>query len=133
MSIRWISLLFAAFITALVFSMEPPKSYSCEVKHVYSLTDQGSLGASQWQEQMKGSEFTVSVISGEIVGDVLTTALASSTTVINEGSKDNSFKTVADFADQYQVVEIQVFREGKVKPFVALSMGGAGVVTGVCQ
>jgi len=43
------------------------------------------------------------------------------------------FKAVAYFNGQIQVIEIQKFKQTKFKPFIALSMGGAGVVTGACQ
>jgi len=32
-----------------------------------------------------------------------------------------------------QLLEIQEFRHGESKPFVAISMGGAGIVTGLCK
>ena len=82
---------------------------------------------------MKGSIFTVSRSTGEIVGKVVPTLMAKSTRVVSKGSKENSFKTVADFGEQYQLLEIQEFRESTVKPFVASSMGGAGIVTGLCK
>ena len=82
---------------------------------------------------MKGGSFSVSRITGEILGEVVPTLMASSTRVVNHGSTENSFKSVADFAGQVQVLEIQEFKHGVTKPFVALSMGGAGIVTGTCK
>ncbi|PIS37311.1 MAG: hypothetical protein COT35_06675 [Nitrospirae bacterium CG08_land_8_20_14_0_20_52_24] len=108
-------------------------SYTCEVIHVFSLTSDASLEFSAWEKDFKGSSFTVSRTDGKITGQVLPTLLAKSTRIINKGSKENSFKAVADFGDQYQVIEIQEFRKGEVKPFVASSMGGAGIVTGLCK
>jgi len=75
----------------------------------------------------------VSKDNGSISGETLTTWLAKETGIINPGSHENSFKAVAYFAGQIQVIEIQEFRSGKNKPFVSLSMGGAGIVTGMCQ
>jgi hypothetical protein len=30
-------------------------------------------------------------------------------------------------------IEVKEFRKGTVKPFVSSSMGGAGIVTGICK
>lgn len=108
-------------------------SYDCEVTHVYDLTEQGTLRISGFEKTMKGSKLTVSRTTGEIAGQVLPTLSAKSFRVVNEGTTENSFKAVADFGKQYQLLEVQEFREGNVKPFVASSMGGAGIVTGVCK
>jgi hypothetical protein len=40
---------------------------------------------------------------------------------------------VAEFEGQIQVIEIQEFNKKSKKPFVAISMGGAGIVTGMCE
>ncbi len=49
---------------------------------------------------MKGSAFSVSRVTGEIIGEVVPTLMAKSTRVVNQGSKENSFKAVADFGEQ---------------------------------
>lgn len=116
-----------------VTAMADPLSYTCEVTHVYDLSEKGSLKTSTWEKEMKGSTFTVSRATGEIVGKVVPTLMAQSTRIVNKGSKENSFKAVADFGEQYQLLEVQEFRENTVKPFVASSMGGAGIVTGLCK
>lgn len=108
-------------------------AYTCEVAHVYSLTDKGTLETSALEKDMKGGSFSVSRVTGEIIGEVIPTLMAKSTRVVNNGSKENSFKAVADFGEQYQILEVQEFREGAVKPFVSSSMGGAGIVTGSCK
>lgn len=108
-------------------------AYTCEVSEVYELSDKGSLEISTWSKQMKGSAFSVSRMTGEIVGEVVPTLMAKSTRVINNASKENAFKSVADFGEQYQILEVQEFREDVVKPFISLSMGGAGIVVGTCK
>jgi hypothetical protein len=52
---------------------------------------------------------------------------------IRKGSSEYSFKAVADFGDQIQVLEVQEFRSGPIKPFIAMSMGGAGIISGRCK
>lgn len=108
-------------------------TYTCVVVHVFDLSESGSLETSSFENTMKGSAFTVSRQTGEIFGQVVPTSRAKYTRVVNSGSKDNSFKAVADFGEQYQILEVQEFRNGSVKPFVSSSMGGAGIVTGVCK
>lgn len=108
-------------------------SYTCKVAHLYALSANGALESSGFEKQMKGGTFSVSRVTGEIIGEVVPTALAQSTRVVNEGSSENSFKAVADFGGQYQVLEVQEYQSGAIKPFIALSMGGAGIVTGTCQ
>ena len=108
-------------------------SYTCEVTNVYGLNDDGSLKVSGFDKGMKGSKFSVSRVTGEIIGQVVPTIVANSTRVINKGSSENSFKTVAEFDEQFQILEVQEFRKGDSKPFVSTSMGGAGIVTGLCK
>lgn len=124
-------------------------TYTCKVVHVYDLDDDGSLRSSNWEKQFKDNEFSVSRVTGEIIGTVVPTLLANSTRVINRGNKEYSFKSIAEFdavnkplssggenaetTASVQLLEVQEFKEGTVKPFVALSMGGAGVVTGICK
>lgn len=123
-------------------------AYTCKVIHVYGLDDDGSLKFSNL-EQFKDGKFSVSRVTGEIVGTVIPTLLENSTKVINKGNKEYSFKSIAEFdavnkplssggedaetTVSIQLLEVQEFKEGVKKPFVALSMGGAGVVTGICK
>ena len=93
-------------------------SYTCEVTNVYGLNDDGSLKVSGFDKGMKGSKFSVSRVTGEIIGQVVPTIVANSTRVINKGSSENSFKTVAEFDEQFQILEVQEFRKGDSKPFV---------------
>ena len=108
-------------------------AFDCWVEHVYVLAEDRTLEKSYWNDDFRGGKFTVDHSSGAIDGKVLPTFLARSTDVINPGSGENSFKAIADFGNQFQLIEIQVFRPGSKKPFVAASMGGAGIVTGYCM
>ena len=108
-------------------------AFDCWVEHVYDLAEDRTLEKSVWDEDFRGSKFTVDHSSGAIDGTVLPTFLARSTEVVNPGFGENSFKAIADFGNQFQLIEIQVFQPGSKKPFVAASMGGAGIVTGHCN
>jgi len=72
-------------------------------------------------------------LTGDISGKTLTTIRAKETRIVNPGSNENSFKAISYFKEQFQLIEIQEFKLSKNKPFVASSMGGAGIVTGVCR
>ena len=125
------------FITIFSFAISPTfageTKFDCTIKNVYSLDDDASLRKSGFQSAFEGNEFSVNKHNGEIVGETLTTMLANSTRVINIDSSENSFKVIAEFDGQFQIIEIQDFKQGKLKPFVASSMGGAGIVTGFCN
>ena len=108
-------------------------SYSCIINHVYSLSDNGVLNTSYWQKDFEGGEFTVLKNTGVIKGQTLTTIKANEIRGINPGSDKNTFKAIAYCKDQFQLIEIQEFKSGKNKPFIASSMGGAGIVTGTCE
>lgn len=124
-------------------------AYTCRVIHAYDLEDDGSLKTSNWQKQFIDGEFSVSRVTGEIIGTVIPTLLANSTKVINTGNKEYSFKSIAEFdavnkplsegneeaesTAGIQLLEVQEFIEGPEKPFIAISMGGAGIVTGICK
>jgi hypothetical protein len=115
-------------------------AYTCEVRHVYSLANNGSLETLPALEKtMKENSFSVSRETGALIGNSLTldTSFAKSTRVINRGAKENSFTAVADLGafengtHPYQYIRIEEFRKGAAKPFVV--MGEVGIVTGICQ
>jgi hypothetical protein len=115
-------------------------AYACDVTHVYSLANSGSLETLPALEKiMKENPFSVSRETGALTGNstTLDTSLAKSTRVISRGSKENSFTAVADFGafangtHPYQYIQIQEFLPGAAKPFVV--MGTVGIVTGICK
>ena len=129
----WMAALVSISLFSAFAAVAGDHEYACRVLQVYDLAANGQLRSSAWDEVMKDGSFIVSRDTGDIVGQVLPTALAKSVGVVNRGSKQNAFKAVADFGEQFQIIEIQEFRDGPVKPFVASSMGGAGIVSGVCR
>ncbi len=125
-------------VTAILFFISESVAagelaYTCEVMQVYDLSENGTLEISRFEKGMKGSSFSVSRVTGKIIGEVVPTLFAKSTRVVNKGSTENSFKAVADFGKQFQILEVQEFRSGPIKPFIATSLGGAGIVTGTCK
>lgn len=120
-------------LLAVSSTTSAPLSYTCDVAHVYDISPEGKIETSSWEALMKGSSFSVSRATGAIVGEVVPTLLADRTWVLNSGSSSNSFKAAADFGNQIQVIEVQEYRGGSTKSFVSMSMGGAGIVTGLCR
>ena len=150
MKITFVTMVFLSILlVSHHVSIADELAYNCKVIHVYELEDDGSLGTSNWEEEFKDSEFSVSRITGEIIGTVIPTLLANSTKVINKGNQQYSFKSISEFdavkkplssgsedaehTASIQLLEVQEFKEGVKKPFIASSMGGAGVVTGICK
>jgi len=86
-----------------------------------------------WEKIFVGGKFSISRVTGEIIGEVVTTVAAASTKVINKGNEDYYFTSIAYFGDKAQLIEVKEFKKGEKKPFVAMSLGGAGIVTGVCK
>ncbi len=96
MIIKMIIACFVLFFTSST-SVAGELHYTCKVSHVYALSDDGSLKISVWEKTMKGSVFSVSRVTGQIIGAPLTTELANSTKVINIGNEEYYFKTIAFF------------------------------------
>lgn len=126
-------ILFCCLFFLVSTSVAADFTYDCIIKHVYDVNEVGELKTPVFGGQFKGDKFSVSRETGKIIGNTLTTALAKETRVVNYGSNEDSFKAIAEFKDQFQLIEIKEFKKGGEKPFVASSMGGAGIVTGICK
>ena len=74
------------------------------------------MKTSNWDKQFKDSEFSVSRVTGEIIGEVIPTILAMSTNVIHKGDKENSFKSIATFENQTQLLEVKEFIQREKQP-----------------
>ncbi len=129
-----------ALLAAAGIARAGESSYVCEVAQIYNLQSDGTLRTSPIMEKVvKEHSFSVSRITGALSGNSLSldTSSAKQIRVVNPGSKDNSFRAMADFGTfpngsrPYQLIEVQEFVAGPVKPFVL--MGDLGVVTGTCK
>lgn len=72
-----------------------------------------------------------------VIGDWLSTVRAERTEVTQPGNEEWGFQAIAHFPNEHgvmvQVIHVQHFTPGEVKPFVASSQGGVGVATGTCM
>lgn len=133
------------FVALACLSAVPPSimassnAYVCQVSHVYNLAEGETLKPSHTlAAAMNESSFSVSRESGQIIADsAIDTSRAKKVTVLNRGSRKNSFKATADFGSfqngtrPFQFIEIQEFESGRRKPFIL--MGDIGLVTGSCE
>ncbi len=108
-------------------------SYSCKITNVYELDNDGSLRISNLDKQFKDSEFLISRVTGEIIGEVVPTLLIGSTKIIIKDNNEYPFNAIADFPNQVQLIGINEFVPEEKKTFFAIIMGGAGFVTGLCE
>jgi hypothetical protein len=117
-------------------------SYACEVKQALSLSEKDGMlspESSAIQNVVIGSKFSVSRITGQVIGETVGTETASSTKVLERGSIKNSFRSIADWADPnlathaFQLLEIEEFVKGPDKPFLVFSSGGVGLRSGFCR
>ena len=112
-------------------------SYECSIGTIYQLNSNGKLKESNQTVQgfFKGDKFFVNRRNGHITGSTLPTDLAKEIRVVNRGSSEYDFKTIAVFEhfsdDQWQVLSIKEFAAGIIKPFIAFSV--AGITTGICE
>ncbi|MGR3173336.1 MAG: hypothetical protein ACUZ8N_01895 [Candidatus Scalindua sp.] len=132
MIIRMIIAFFILFVVSFN-AVAGEHSYTCKIMHVYGLDTDGSLVSSNLENQYKGSEFLVSRVTGEIIGEVVPTLLSRSTKVMIKDSKESSFKTVADFGYQPQLAGTNGFVPKEEKTFFAISMNGAEFITGLYE
>ncbi len=132
MIIRMIIAFFILFVVSFN-AVAGEHSYTCKIMHVYGLDTDGSLVSSNLEKQYKGSEFLVSRVTGEIIGEVVPTLLSRSTKVMIKDSNESSFKTVADFAYQPQLAEVNGFVPAEEKTFFAISINGAEFITGLYE
>jgi hypothetical protein len=112
-------------------------SYECSIGTIYNLSNNGKLKESNQvvQDFFEGDKFFVNRRNGHITGSTLPTDLAKEIRVVNRGSSEYDFKTIAVFEnfsdDQWQVLSIKELAAGKIKPFIAFSV--AGITTGICE
>jgi hypothetical protein len=100
---------------------------------VYELDNDGSLSSSNLEKQFKGREFLISRVTGEIIGEVVPSLLTRSSKIMIKDSNESPFKSITDFDYEPQLVETNVFGAEEKKSFYAISVDGAGVITGLYE
>ncbi len=107
------------------------RTYTCKIVNVYELGSDGSLISSDLDKKFKGSEFLISRVTGEIIGEVVPTLLTSSSKIMFRNSDELPFKSLTDFDYKPQLVETTVLDPEEKKSFYAISIDGAEVITGL--
>ncbi|MFQ5685741.1 MAG: hypothetical protein ACE5GV_03695 [Candidatus Scalindua sp.] len=132
MVIRMIIALFVLLIVSLN-AVAGELTYTCKIINVYELANYGSLRHSDLEKQFKDSEFIISRVTGDIIGAAVPTLLPRSTKIVIKGNDENPFRSVADIRDGVQLIEIYESVPDEEKPFIAISIGGTEIITGLCK
>ncbi len=109
------------------------RTYTCKIVNVYELGSNGTLKNSDLDRKFKGSEFLISRVTGEIIGVAVPTLLTRSSKIMIRNSDELPFKPLTDFDYKPQLVETNVLDPEEKKSFYAISIDGAGVVTGLYE
>ena len=126
-------------LLVLTFSMQSFSGkfgYECVVEAKYGVSDEGEMIRDK-TKFFDGKAFSVSRETGEVAGlERVSSTLAKQTIVINPGSSEMSFKSIALFdhpvtGGEMNSIEIQEFEESVEKPFVMLN--GSSVFSGTCK
>ncbi len=132
MLIRIIMAFFILFVVSFN-AVAGEHSYTCKIMKVYELDNDGSLSSSNLEKQFKGREFLISRVTGEIIGEVVPSLLTRSSKIMIKDSNESPFKSITDFDYEPQLVETNVFGAEVKKSFYAISVDGAGVITGLYE
>jgi hypothetical protein len=133
------TLLIAGVLLKISVSVAGENAYMCQVAHVYSLADDQSLIALPALEtELRKHTFAVSRETGQVVSEsAVATSQAKDVRVLSKGSRDNSFRAIADYgrypngSRPFRLLEIQEYAETEAKPFVLTSE--IGIITGTCK
>ena len=129
-----IRMIIAFFVLLVVsFNAVAGELYTCKILNVCELAGYGSLKHSDLEKQFKDSEFIISRATGDIIEVVVPTLLPGSTKIVIKGNDENPFRSVAEIRDGVQVIEIDESVPDEEKPFIAVTIGGAEIVTGLCK
>lgn len=128
--------IFSVFSTCLLIgnAFAGNFTYTCEVKHVYQLSEKGGLENDLSLEELfiKAGRFSISKNTGRITGNqTLTTPHAFSTRIIHLGSNDNSFKAIAMGNGAVESIQVNEHVNGVDKPFIKMDL--ITITTGFCR
>jgi hypothetical protein len=105
--------------------------YKCTIKHSLRLGEDGSAQPHGLADWYRNKEFIVDRASGRMLGVI--SSQVWNHEVFDSGSNEQSYKSVYTSQGKYRhidVLQIQEFLEGAIKPF--LLMQGTDMFTGTC-
>ena len=105
--------------------------YICVVEGIYDIDEQGRLET--FYRPPEVMTFSVSRVTGEIIGDAVSTERAKTTVVINRGDSKWSFRATADFGEWFQLIVVEEFNDSSEKPFIVVTHAAPSIYTGVCR
>jgi hypothetical protein len=125
-------------VLVMTFSMQAFSGkfgYECVVESSYRVSGEGELIRNSTMV-FEGEKFSVSRETGEVAGfQAVSSMRAKQLSVINQGTSEMSFKSIALFSHpnvggEINVIEIEEFVESDEKPFVM--MRGVTIFSGIC-
>jgi hypothetical protein len=129
-----IRVVLAAGMVVIIGSMSAlaqASGYKCTIKQSLQLGKDGSAQPLDLADTYRNKEFIVDRASGRVLGDI--SYQVWNHQVLDSGSDEQSYKSVYTSQGKYRhidVLQIEEFREGAIKPF--LLMEGTKMHTGTC-
>jgi hypothetical protein len=129
-----IRVVLAAGMLVIIGSMSAlaqASGYKCTIKRSLQLEKDGSTQPHHSADVYRNKEFIVDRASGRVLGDI--SYQVWNHQVLDTGSDEQSYKSVYTSQGKYRhidVLQVEEFREGAIKPF--LLMQGTEMHTGTC-
>ncbi len=131
------SILLTTLIAALLsFAAQAGEyGYICKIVEVRVLSNEGTLIESKkFTKQFEDRSFSINRNNGEMIGMPFTTSAYKSTTVLDRGSKDSSFKSMAESEAPLAAMFMYVAEhfQDREKPFW-ITANGTQIYSGICE
>ena len=131
----------APIVTLLLMLISPLSSavvlhdsYSCEVKAIQKLGDDGSLVSDEFYKLLySDSTFVIDRHTGRMLGEPKNYSGIDQPEVIDRGSKEQSLKVITTYGPYVYIdyLLVQIYVDNLEKPFMYVS--GATIYTGLCK
>ena len=131
--IALLTALLSSTLTGVVFAGED--GYICRIVEVRVLSNEGTLIESKkFTKQFEDRSFSINRNNGEMIGMPFTTSNYKTTTVLDRGNEDSSFKSMAQAEAPLAAMFMYVAEhfEDREKPFWG-SVNGTQIYSGICE
>ena len=139
---KWFKHVTPALIVILTLMLLSPlssavmlhESYSCEVKSVQKLGDDGGLVPDEYYKLLySDSTFVIDRHTGRMLGEPKNYSGIDQPEVIDRGSKEQSLKVITTYGPFVSIdyLLVQIYVDALDKPFMYVS--GATTYTGLCK
>ncbi len=131
------AILLTTLISALLAfaSQAGEDGYICKIVEVRVLSNEGTLIESKkFTKQFEDRSFSINRNNGEMIGMPFTTSAYKSTTVLDRGNKDSSYKSMAQSEAPLAAMFMYVAEhfQHREKPFWGTA-NGTQIYSGICE